>query len=425
MTAPNVLLVTVDCLRRDRLSAYGYPRVTTPFLDSLLATSLHASQAYAPAPWTAPSVASLLTGRYPSSTGAGLLSGPEPHSLSADELPNEVPQETPLLQELLPQHATAAFVGVWNAALPFGDRLGKTEMKERGGIDLVTRALRWTRKQEGTWCCWVHLREPHDPLEVPRASREMFGPTGRYSSTRRWAFTGRNDDLDRPAFGSYRDARTHLYDAAVFHADRAIEQLVSSVDPSTIVVITADHGEEMWEHRDDEIANLADPRGVAGVGHGHALWPEVLLVPLIVHGPGIDPREESNPVSLVDVVPTILDAQGLLHPAELDGVSLLEQVAPDRIVIAEGVAYGNDQRVAIGSHHSWYESPSDGFARATRLDPRTHLDIEIFDVDIDGPSSPIERLQAALAARSSHPGGLPVALTDEVEAHLRSLGYLG
>src|SRR5438094_288819 len=79
--APNVVVVTVDCMRRDRLSAYGYDRPTTPFLDGLVDGSLHCTSAHSVSPWTCPAVVSLNTGLYPHRHGGGLVPG-EPRNLS-------------------------------------------------------------------------------------------------------------------------------------------------------------------------------------------------------------------------------------------------------------------------------------------------------------------------------------------------------
>lgn len=413
MTVPNVLVVTVDCLRRDRVSAYGYPSATTPSFDREIATGFHASFAHAASSWTAPSVASLFTGRYPYGHGGGLLAG-EPKHLSRDSLPTALPDDIPILQELLPDHDNAAFLAVWSASLPFGNRLGLVEAKDRSADRVVRRALRWISEQSSSWLCWVHLREPHDPLHVPRALRSHFGPIGRYGETRDWRFTERTADGESDAFAAYREHRERLYDAAVLTADRAIEGLLERVPPGTIVVLTADHGEEMWEHRDEEIASLPDPRGLAGVGHGHAMWQEVLLVPLVFRG--IGQAEVGTPTSLVDVFPTILQALDVDAP-DVDGSSLLGEQPSNRVVFAEGVAYGIEQRVAIDARHSLIMAP--GFERLGRLEPTTHLDV--------GPSVDLaarDVLGAALDGRPAPANGVPVGSTAEIERHLRSLGYI-
>src|SRR5438874_2490721 len=96
VSRPNVLLVTIDCLRRDRLSAYGYHRATTPFLDGVLDEAIHCTSAHSVSSWTCPAVVSLLTGLYPHRHGGGIVPG-DPKNLSKDNLPTKVSRDIPLL----------------------------------------------------------------------------------------------------------------------------------------------------------------------------------------------------------------------------------------------------------------------------------------------------------------------------------------
>jgi arylsulfatase A-like enzyme len=394
---PNVLLVTVDCLRRDRLSAYGHVRPTTPFLDSLLETSLHATAAHATAPWT------------------GLLSG-DLRNMDPTSVPSVLSDDVPVLPQLLGV-ASAAFLGVWMASLPFRDRFGDTRLLGKAGPKLSAEASRWMGEQERPFCCWVHLGGVHDPLDVSWDLRDAFGPVGSYRATRRWAFTRRDEDVTGDAFSIYRDRRERLYDAAVLAADRMIEGLWASLGDArdrTILVVTADHGEELWDHRDEEIASFADPRGVAGVGHGHTLFQELLLVPLILHGPGIEPGAVEHPTSLVDVVPTLLSATERPLPSGLDGAAL---GSPPRPVTAQGIAYGHEKRAVIDGQDKLIVSAGDDYERAFRLDATSRMEAT------ETPEA-IERLRPLLPPEAVS-AAVPSVIEGEMEAHLRGLGYLG
>lgn len=420
--SPNVLLVTVDCLRRDRLSAYGYERRTTPFLDSLLGRALHCTSAHSAAPWTAPSVASLLTGLYPHSHGAGLIAG-EPKNLTRENLPTSLPRGVPVLGDLLPGHAAGAFVGVWNAALPLEGRLGHAELLEKSAPKLTGAALRWMNAQSEPFLCWVHMGETHDPLEVPKHLRQTFGPVS-YRSARRWAFTKAGDDVSTDAFHEYRDERVRLYDAAALAADEAIAALWEGLGAKrdrTILCVTSDHGEEMWEHREEEAEHFADPRGIVGVGHGHNLFQVHLIVPLIFSGPGMTATEVRSNASLVDVVPTLLAAAGAAIPSALDGVSLLED-SGERPILAEGIAYGHAKKTVILGDDKLLSSPLDGYERASTLGrQRTETGV------LDDPAR-ICALRALLppdpdgGAGQSEAGR--VAADEEIAGHLRDLGYI-
>src|SRR6266581_2399593 len=173
MGKPNILLITVDCLRRDRLSAYGYQRATTPFLDGLLDRSMHCTSAHAVSCWTCPSVISLLTGLSPGHHGGGLVPG-DPKNLSKANLPTQAPDDVRMLPDLLGEHgyASAAIGAVWNAHLPIRDRFPTMDMVERPARVLVRRALKWIRRQREPFFLWLHLGDAHEPLRVPRRRRE-------------------------------------------------------------------------------------------------------------------------------------------------------------------------------------------------------------------------------------------------------------
>jgi len=416
--SPNVLLVTVDCMRRDRISAYGHPNPTTPFLDSLIdGSGLHCTSAHAAAPWTAPSVASLLSGLYPHNHRAGLLSG-EPRNLSRDDLPTKLPDEVPLLQDMLPGHSAASFVTVWSAALPVQGRIGDLRAIAEPASRVAKRALAWMRAQDGgSFVCWVHLRGGHDPLTVPRDLRVAFGPVD-YRRARKWDFTRRDVDLSTPAFLAYRSERERLYDAAILSADASIRVLwegLGDLRHRTVLVVTADHGEELWEHRDEEVESFADPRGLAGVGHGHSLFQVLLLVPLVFSGPGIPPGAVEHSCSLVDVVPTVLEAVGVDAPT-MDGVSLLHDQR-ERPVTAQGMAYGYEKRAVVFGDSKLVVSPGDDYERAFRLGEARLEEGPVEDAAL------LERLRPLLPPDAVASGNR-VEPTAEIEEHLRGLGYL-
>ena len=420
MTAQNVLLVTVDCMRRDRLSAYGYQRRTTPFFNSLLDRGLHCTSAHSTSSWTSPAVASMLTGLYPHHHGAGIVPG-NPKNLDRDHLPSPLSGDIPALGRLLPHHASGCVSAVPFTALTLEDLprwWDWSAQMDGGGPVVVDRALRWIREQKAPFFCWVHLGDAHDPLEVSRELRDAFGPVTSYRKARKWAFTKRDDDVGSKEFREYAEARTNLYDAAILAADTAIGDLWTSLDAmrdDTFLIVTADHGEELWEHRDEEIASFEDPRGVAGAGHGQNLWQEILLVPLLVHGPGVAPRAIEQNVSLVDVVPTILEAAGSPVPDGLDGMSLFGDVPQDRAILAEGIAYGHEKAAVIVGERKLLSSPGDAYERVFVLDDARTESV--------GDASAADNLRPLLPPKLEVSGPTP-RLTGEMADHLRELGYI-
>jgi arylsulfatase A-like enzyme len=421
-SSANVVIVTVDCLRRDRVSAYGYPRATTPFLDSLLPTSLHALSAHSVSSWTCPSVCSVLTGRYPHHHGGGIIPG-EPKNLSKRNLPTRLPAAIPTLAERLGArgYATAAFGAVWNAHLPVAGRFEHMVMLERSADRLIARALKWVERQERPFLLWLHLGDTHEPLDVPADLRETFGPVPRLRKARTWAFMRATDDVASSEFERYRAARTALYDVAVRAVDRELERFMRELGSlglrdRTVVAITSDHGEELWEHRAEELA-FHDPRGFFGTGHGHHLFQVHLLVPLILTGPDVPSIDLDRNVSLVDLAPTVLDLVGIEGDSSADGHSLLDTSATDRPVVAGWIAYGFEKHAVIDADVKLLSAPGDGIERVYRLG-RDRREIGTID---DGAIA--ARLRTLLPTDAVVTGE-QVTATDEIEEHLRHLGYL-
>jgi arylsulfatase A-like enzyme len=425
--APNLLLVTVDCLRRDRLSAYGYERRTTPFLDSMLERALHCTSAHSVSSWTCPSVVSLLSGLYPHRHGGGVVPG-EPKNLSKHNLPTKAPQDLPLLPDLLAErgYATAAFGAVWNAHLSVPERFGEMVMMEKPAPKLVDRSLAWMRARAGEerpFLLWLHLGDTHEPLDVRKDLRDVFGPVPRIKKLREWDYTKSSDAVGTEVFRKYRDARILLYDAATRSVDASLEDLWKAMESlgmneRTVWVVTADHGEEFWEHRDEELASFTDPRDVYGTGHGHNLFQVHLLVPLLAFGPGIPAGALERNVSLVDVFPTVLAALGVDGPS-VDGRSLLEDggSGADRPIFAEAIAYGFEKRAVIDGDLKLLSAPSDGYESLVRLGP-DRLESE----RVEDPAE-ADRLRGLLPG-AQEVLGEQVQATEEILEHLRGLGYI-
>jgi arylsulfatase A-like enzyme len=418
---PNLVIVTVDCMRRDRISAYGYERKTTPFLDRLLDRSLHATSAHSVSSWTCPAVISLITGLYPHRHGGGLVPG-DMKNLSKQNLPTALPAAMPTLSDMLSAggYATAAIGAVWNAHLSIPGRFDHMAMVERPAEKLVRRSIRWIAAQDRPFFLWLHVGDAHEPLDVPRSMRNLFGPVPRIPKVTRWDYTRSSAPVESAAFRRYRDARVRLYDVAVRSADAAVQGLWLGLQSRqqldrTIVVVTSDHGEEFWEHREEEMASFIDPRDVYGTGHGHHLFQVHLLVPLVVSGPGIEAREFADNASLVDVAPTVLQAAGIDH-GPVDGRSLLDPVAP-RPVLAEAIAYGREKKAVVMGDRKLLSAPGDGYERAFVLGPQRR---EAGTIEDGGE---IAELRGYLPAGPEAPGE-PLVATREMVDHLRDLGYI-
>jgi arylsulfatase len=299
------VLVGIDTLRADHLGCYGYPRPTSPRIDALARESALFTTAIAPAPWTLPSFASILTGLLPSHHRAGEGSPTGGAGLDASH---------PTLATILRDagYATASFVSNgWvstrvGLARGFDEHgIGGTESAARDGVRFIER-----QATGRPFFLFVHLLAPHAPYEPPAEDAEPFvdrtytGPIGlHFDPNRRVESTA---DLRRAV---------DLYDGEIHFADRMVGTIVDALErrgllDRTVIVVTADHGEELHE------------RGA--FGHGTTLYDEQLHVPLLIRLPRarLASRVERQ-VRTLDVMPTLLDALGMTPPAAVDGVSLL------------------------------------------------------------------------------------------------------
>ena len=338
MRRPSILLVVIDTLRADYLSPYGGSRWNSPNIAEQLAR--HGAlfeNVYAQAPWTLPSMVSLLTGVVP-----GVLLGGQAASFA-------IPPEQPTLPELLSGagYETAAFIA--NPTMHQGNGFGR-------GLDdlyisppdtafvtledelLVRKASTWLRARgERPFYLHVHFLAPHDPYANPvqflgRSPSHPFYLGRITGSDVHELFLGALE-LDDP--GADVPHLRALYASEVRWVDRWVGALLEAIPAErlrdTLVVLTADHGEELYDH--------------GGWKHGRTLYEEQLRVPLLMRWEGaIEPRRRiASPVRLIDVAPTLLEAAGLRAPGgSSSGRSLLAELRGG----AEPAARGRLRRAA-------------------------------------------------------------------------------
>jgi arylsulfatase A-like enzyme/Flp pilus assembly protein TadD len=282
----NVLLITVDTLRPDRLSCYGSPFLRTPAIDGLAQRGVLFRRAFAHNTVTLPSHTNILLGLTPAAHGVH------------DNSNFIVPGECLTLAEFLKGagYATGAFIG----AFPLDSRFGLTQgfdtyddnygtqdpaaevFVERPAEPVIDKALEWLEAQSGPWFVWVHLFDPHQPYHPPE-----------------------------PFLSRFKDDR---YSGEVAYVDQSLGKLFSrlrekGLEAKTCTILTGDHGESLGEHGE--------------ATHGYFAYNATLWVPLLVSFPGANPATVSANVCHIDIFPTICDILGLEKPAALQGLSLL------------------------------------------------------------------------------------------------------
>ena len=327
---PNVIVVLVDTLRADRLGVYGNRSGLTPYLDELARRGTVFSNAYASSSWTCPSVASLFTSRYPSQ-----------HQVTT--LDARISDSEVTLAERLQQ---ARYRGLgFVANLRLTEQLGYGQGFERWNSYLSATKLRADRLRrrllsspqlgaapgaQAPLFLYVHYMEPHAPYNMPPRYRKKFERRSDPSIDSA-AAAQKLLDLNFGALSAAElDHLTSLYDAEVAFLDDELRRLMAGLEARgllqhSIVVVTADHGEELGEHQ--------------LVGHGVSLYNQELHVPLIVVGQGVPAGQVvREPVSLTDVAPSLLALIGQPAEPRFEGrslVPLLQGGAAPVDVIAE------------------------------------------------------------------------------------------
>jgi arylsulfatase A-like enzyme len=308
--ARNLIVVSLDTLRPDRLGAYGHGRATSPSFDALAARGALFTRAVSESPWTLPAHATLFTGLHPLRHGVLL----KDHKLGDALL---------LLPEILREagFATFAFTG-GGFVLPtrgfeqgfesFKAHMGsRTARKEGIGRWLAPALAAIDGAGERRFFGFLHGYATHCPYTPP----EPFAGTFRDPAAEPLPLKGLcQDDFAElaPTPGQVRSVADG-YDDCVRWMDEELGLLVAALErdgllDETLLVVLSDHGEELSEH--------------GTIGHGHSLRPEVLRVPLLFVGPGIAPARVDDTAALADVLPTVLELLGLDVPRELDGRSL-------------------------------------------------------------------------------------------------------
>lgn len=338
---PDVLLLIVDTLRADHLHHYGYPRNTSPALDAFANSSTVFRQVVAPASWTLPSTASLMTGTYPSLHGLRAQKG----LASVTTLRAEVATLAEAFRAK--GYQTAAVVtNPWVSSDEHGLRRGFTDFREvdKFSSDQINQVARELLAEQRPVFLYLHYMDVHGPYNQSGRERvEDMGPVRKSD----WRPLGRKERKTLPGYlripGVRRlDGYVDAYDRGIRAWDDDFGKLVGWLRRTdrldhTVVSVLADHGEEFLDH--------------GGWDHGTTLYQEQIAVPWILYAPNKRSHHvRDDVVSLIDVAPTLLGAAGVPVPTTMMGRDL-------------GVERGNTL-VSVFSEHGT-RSDSAGGAGAT------------------------------------------------------------
>ena len=378
-TPPNIVLITIDTLRADRIG-----RGFTPAIDGLAATGVRFDNARTSVPLTLPSHVSIMTGQLPVAHGVrdnGVVFAPQ---ASAPTLARRLRDAG---------YRTGAFVGAYVLDRRFGladgfdtydDRVrrqpgeGARLEAERPGGEVVDAAVAWLNQTTSRFFLWVHLYDPHAPYEPPAGYPEKAGG--------------------------------NAYDGEVAYADAQVARLVEllrarGVLASTVIVVTGDHGEGLGDHGEH--------------AHGMLAYDSTLKVPLVVSGAAVPTRVVTAPVSLADLAPTLSRVAGLTTAGP--SADLLAPTLAERDVYAEtlypraagwhalSVLAGERWKLIQSSETELYDLSSDPGEQ--RNVAAAHAGV------VQGMTARLTALQAVSPAPTA-------AVTAEASERLRALGYV-
>ncbi|MBZ0113079.1 MAG: sulfatase [Thermoanaerobaculia bacterium] len=420
---PNVIVVTVDTLRADHLSSYGYSRLTSPNIDQLLADGARYSEARTIEPLTNPALSSLVTSLYPHQHGSTRNGLPiRPGLASFTKQLNQRGFES------------AAFVGNWTLKREisgldehfteyrevFSRKRWLVIKGEATAADITEQALEWMQQQveespDKPLLLWVHYVEPHAPYRTQRSVLPQLG------------LPRAGDNL--PALDRY--------DSEIAFVDRWIGKLVEGVDRLTppednLIVFAADHGESLGEHR--------------YWGHGRNLFEPALRIPLGFRWKGrLQPQVVDQPATILDIGPTVLGLIGYPADDAYEGYDWTPQLAtpgsplpavPSRTTLLQahkGAVQGVEDKkrarerglLQIGLVHNGIKEilglPNKVYVFDLVEDPDEDHDREV----AQRPSTELEQWFESVQQGLIGADGLPVPSLDaEDQDRMRSLGYL-
>ena len=433
----DVILITIDTLRADHVGLYGYDRDTTPKIDAFFADGAIFERSYSSEASTAPSVATILSGRLPQDHRVRLF-----YQL--------VPDEIELIPDLLPnEYQTAAFVSnmvLTDEAMGMGARFdhfddyvdtkeSSRRVFERDAERTTDAALAWLaseREQERPLFLWVHYIDPHGPYRPPadwkvpfESDRALQIPPAKIPK-----YTREENQNDGNDYVFRYDVEIHYVDA---HVARLLDAY-SRTHPidDALTVLTADHGESMMEHE-------------SWFTHGYHVYDEIVRVPLLIRGPGVDAGRFDAPVSGVDVASTVLRFAGVEPPRAMSGADLRRGGGLDRArhVFAEASHKQQQRRTVVQGAEKWtlvVKGEGRAVSEVRRYDLASDPDelaARTPDPASIGSSQAMRALQRLIAI-DPDPAGIPAqyakgikldqpkvapGVSDEALERLKALGY--
>lgn len=402
---PNVILIIVDTLRADHLGCYGYRRNTSPSIDSLAEAGTRWTRVTAQANWTLPATASIFSGLTVRSHGVMMTSTGATYGFDP---------KTPTIATILESrgYSTGGFVNVYLLSERLGFHRGfecyhANSMGHGRAGDTVDRFLQWRRSDDSSapFLAVIHLYDVHDPYDPPQQYDTLYTESGACGLTN-WTRTP-GDAAANP------DEKPHLmglYDGEIRWVDSQLSRIFawlreSGKADSTLVIVTADHGEAFLERE-----------GRPGILH-RSLYQEVIHVPLIISGPGIDSATvDSAPAGQYDILPTVLGCLEMEQQGDFDGRDLLARGERERRVIPTTRLRASRAAVTGGNRKVMW---------IARADSTVMYDLEEDPMEREALAAPAGLEEQVMDFWATPCRWDPVRVSDrELQSALRDLGYI-
>lgn len=441
----NVVVVVVDTLRADRVDAQRNGAPVMPRLRKLSEKGLRFTRATSQASWTKPSVVSLFTSLYPEvhDVRYGLtVKLFENQDRTVDTIPEDI--ETMGLFFKDAGYGTAAIqtnanlkrIGVEKGV----DRWFFSAYPKLRAYEVTQMAKEFLSLLTPPFFLYVHYMDPHQPYDPPEAHRRVFGAAPEITEADRALVKNYSDYYHRrhlseqglaesSPYGRLSEAGReyfrYLYDGEAHYVDEQVSHLIDEIQAThsnTLIVLTADHGEELWDHGE--------------VGHGRTLYQELINVPLIIWGPGVRARVAELRVEVIDILPTLAFLAGLAPRPFWQG-RLLPLFAPEKEY--EDRAVFSETTTSLRESHLHIESVilnDTKLIRDVRLGTAKIFDLRTDPLEQSGSTRPSERARQLADVMKSHGASnrshaffdIPasnMALDKETSEELEALGYLG